>query len=84
MEISAPVLIVAGTNLVVLVAQFVALKVDTRWIKKRLCAGDRKLAAHERRLNAHQARIAATQSACSARHGTVFSSVENGQEVEEG
>jgi len=79
MEISAPVMIAIGTNLVVVVAQFIALKVDMKWIKARLSAGDIRLARHERRLNIHQARIASTQSACSARHGTVFSSVDNGE-----
>jgi len=79
MEISAPVLIAVGTNVVIVVAQFIAVKVDLKWIKRRLCAGDTRLDSHERRLNTHQARLAGIQSGCSARHGTVFTSVDNGQ-----
>lgn len=78
MEVSTPVLLVIGGNLVGWLVQFVVLKTDLKWIKKRLCAGDRRLAAHERRLNLHQAKIASVQSGCSARHGAIFASVDNG------
>lgn len=65
-------------NLLVWLVQFVALKTDTRWIKKRLEAGDYRLAVQDRRLNRHQANISAIKATCSAHHGISFPDVNNG------
>jgi len=79
MEFTTPLVIAVGTNIVIWLIQFVALKTDTKWIKERLKSGDKRLGEHEKRLNAHQARISSLQTGCSARHpGTIFPSVSNG------
>lgn len=72
MDISTPVLLVAGGNALAWIIQLVVLKTDLKWIKERLRAGDKRLERHGRLLHSHSKKIASVQSACSTRHGTIF------------
>lgn len=72
MEISTPVLLIAGGNVLAWIIQLVILKTDLKWIKERLRDGDKRLERHGTLLHSHSKKLAAVQSACAIHHGTVF------------
>ena len=72
------ILAVAG-NLIVWLGQFVALKTDMSWIKRRMRAGDARFKDQEekeeqqdKQISRHRAEISAIKTACTSHHGTVF------------